>query len=312
MKPQQIKEITDSIIKEAEKRLVGYDTYIKKILVCLWANGHVLLEGNPGLAKTLAASTLAEILGIGFGRVQFTPDLMPSDITGVNVYNQKSLEFEFLEGPVFTNMLLCDEINRSPPKTQAALLEAMQERQVSVEGSARKLPDPFLVIATQNPLENAGVYPLPEAQQDRFLAKLLIDLPTRENEREMLYIKHKNLNPDVDTLLSADVISDIQKSILNVEFSEQVVEYILNIVTGTRNSSSIEMGASPRASIALMQLGKAVAAVNGRDFITPDDIKYVAFDVLNHRIILSHEAELDRVDPRDIISTLVEKSKVEI
>lgn len=312
MKPQEIKEITDSIIKETGKRLVGYDTYIKKILVCLWANGHVLLEGNPGLAKTLAASTLAEILGIGFGRVQFTPDLMPSDITGVNVYNQKSLEFEFLEGPVFTNMLLCDEINRSPPKTQAALLEAMQERQVSVEGSARKLPDPFLVIATQNPLENAGVYPLPEAQQDRFLVKLLIDLPTRDNEREMLYIKHKNLNPAVDTLLSADIISDIQKSILKVEFSEQVVEYILNIVTGTRNNSSIEMGASPRASIALMQLGKAVAAVNGRDFITPDDIKYVAFDVLNHRIILSHEAELDRVDPRDIISTLVEKSKVEI
>ena len=312
MNPQQIKEITDSIIKETGKRLVGYDTYIKKILVCLWANGHVLLEGNPGLAKTLAASTLAEILGIGFGRVQFTPDLMPSDITGVNVYNQKSLEFEFLEGPVFTNMLLCDEINRSPPKTQAALLEAMQERQVSVEGSARKLPDPFLVIATQNPLENAGVYPLPEAQQDRFLVKLLIDLPTRDNEREMLYIKHKNLNPAVDTLLSADIISDIQKSILKVEFSEQVVEYILNIVTGTRNNSSIEMGASPRASIALMQLGKAVAAVNGRDFITPDDIKYVAFDVLNHRIILSHEAELDRVDPRDIISTLVEKSKVEI
>jgi len=312
MNPQQIKEITDSIIKETGKRLVGYDTYIKKILVCLWANGHVLLEGNPGLAKTLAASTLAEILGIGFGRVQFTPDLMPSDITGVNVYNQKSLEFEFLEGPVFTNMLLCDEINRSPPKTQAALLEAMQERQVSVEGSARKLPDPFLVIATQNPLENAGVYPLPEAQQDRFLVKLLIDLPTRDNEREMLYIKHKNLNPAVDTLLSADIISDIQKSILKVEFSEQVVEYILNIVTGTRNNSSIEMGASPRASIALMQLGKAVAAVNRRDFITPDDIKYVAFDVLNHRIILSHEAELDRVDPRDIISTLVEKSKVEI
>ncbi len=312
MKPDQIKEITESIIEEASKRLVGYENYIKKMLVCLWADGHVLLEGNPGLAKTLTASTLAEILGIGFGRVQFTPDLMPSDITGVNVYNQKTLEFEFLEGPVFTNLLLCDEINRSPPKTQAALLEAMQERQVSVEGAARKLPDPFLVMATQNPLENAGVYPLPEAQQDRFLIKLLIDFPERESEKKMLYIKHNNLHPPVETLLNSDIIRDIQKSILDIDISDQIIEYILNIVTGTRNNSSIEMGASPRASIALMQLGKAVAAVNGRDFITPDDIKYIAFDVLNHRIILSHEAELDRVDPKDVISTLVEKSKVEI
>jgi MoxR-like ATPase len=310
--PLEIKETTDQIIEESKKRLVGYEIYIKKILICLFADGHILLEGNPGLAKTLTASTLAEILGIGFGRVQFTPDLMPSDITGVNVFNQKTLEFEFLSGPVFTNFLLCDEINRSPPKTQAALLEAMQERQVSVEGLARKVPNPFIVIATQNPLENAGVYPLPEAQQDRFLIRLLIDFPTRETEKTMLKIKDKNLNPSVNQIIKQELISDIQKSILDIKVSDKILEYILNIVFGTRNNKSIELGASPRASIALLQLGKATAAINGRDYVIPDDIKYVAFDVLNHRIVLSHDAELDRINPRDIIEVLVEESKVEI
>lgn len=312
MDPSIIKKITDNIVNESNKRLMGYETYLKKILICIYADGHVLLEGNPGLAKTLAASTLAEILGINFGRIQFTPDLMPSDITGVNVFNQKTREFEFLEGPVFTNLLLCDEINRSPPKTQAALLEAMQERQISVEGEARNLSAPFIVIATQNPLENAGVYPLPEAQQDRFLIRLLIDFPTRETEKAMLKSKDHNLNPAVDQMIEPSTIKKIQESILKVKVSDKIMDYILNIVFGTRSNKNIEMGASPRASIALMMLGKAVAAVNGRDYVTPDDVKYMAFDVLNHRILLSHEAELDRIDPRDVIDSLVEQSKVEI
>ena len=312
MEIKKIQEITASIIEESKKRLVGFETYLTKMLVCLWADGHILLEGNPGLAKTLAASTLAEISGVQFGRVQFTPDLMPSDITGVNVFNQKTREFEYLEGPIFTNILLCDEVNRSPPKTQAAMLEAMQERQVSVEGAARQLPTPFFVIATQNPLENAGVYPLPEAQQDRFLMKLLIDFPSREIEKKMLQIKDKELQPSVNTLINRDIITDIQQSILNVKVTDQILEYILNIVFGTRSNKNIELGASPRASIALMQLGKAVAAINGRDFVVPDDVKFIAFEVLNHRILLSHEAELDRVDPREVIMAIVEESRVEL
>ncbi len=312
LSPVKIKEITDNILSESSKRLVGYEFYLKKILISLWADGHVLLEGNPGLAKTLAASTLAKILGVHFSRVQFTPDLMPSDITGVNVFNQKTKEFEFIEGPVFTNLLLCDEINRSPPKTQAALLESMQERQVSVEGEARLLPKPFLVLATQNPLENAGVYPLPEAQQDRFLMRLLINLPTKENEKKMLVMKSKDLNPDVDILYTSQTILDIQNSIPAIKISEKVMDYILNIVTSTRENVNLELGASPRASIALMQLGKAYAAINGRDYVTPDDIKVIAFDVLNHRVVLSNEAELDRIDLRDVIFEIIKNSEVEI
>ncbi|RMG19679.1 MAG: MoxR family ATPase, partial [Methanobacteriota archaeon] len=305
---EEVRQLTTSVIDECKRRLVGYDTYLKKILISLWANGHVLLEGNPGLAKTLAASTLAEVLGLKFNRIQFTPDLMPSDITGVNVFNQKTREFEFMEGPVFTNFLLCDEINRSPPKTQSALLEAMQERQVSVEGEARKLDSPFLVIATQNPLENAGVYPLPEAQQDRFLIKLLIDFPTREVERQMLLLKHKEFNPPVKTLTNKEKILEIQDYIPKVEISNEIIEYILNIVMNTRENRNLELGASPRASIALMQLGKATAAVNGRDFVEPDDVKFMAFDVLNHRLVLSHEAELDRVRIQDVVERILKES----
>ncbi len=309
---EEVRQLTNSVIEECKRRLVGYDTYLKKILISLWANGHVLLEGNPGLAKTLAASTLAEVLGLKFNRIQFTPDLMPSDITGVNVFNQKTREFEFMEGPVFTNFLLCDEINRSPPKTQSALLEAMQERQVSVEGEARKLDSPFLVIATQNPLENAGVYPLPEAQQDRFLVKLLIDFPTRDVERQMLLLKHKEFNPPVSTLTNKEKILEIQEYIPKVEISNEIIEYILNIVMNTRDNRNLELGASPRASIALMQLGKATAAVNGRDFVEPDDVKFMAFDVLNHRLVLSHEAELDRVHIRDVVDRILKESEVAI
>ncbi len=306
MEIEEIKTINHSIVKETRKRLVGFDNYIESIVMCLYADGHVLLEGNPGIAKTLAASTIAEILGMEFGRIQFTPDLMPSDITGVNVFNQKLLEFEYIEGPVFNNFLLCDEINRSPPKTQAALLEAMQERQVSIEGVARNLPKPFIAIATQNPLEHQGTYNLPEAQIDRFLMKILMDLPSADVEKTMLRLKDEDLNPPVDKLLDATTILEMQKTISSkIEISDQILEYIINIVHGTRENVNIDIPASPRASIALMQLGKASAAMNGRDYVQPDDIKNVAFHVLNHRVGLSHEAELDRITVSEVINKLL-------
>jgi len=312
MEFKDIKGYTEQIIAETKKRLIGYERNTELILMSLFADGHILLEGNPGVAKTLAAKTVADILGMKFSRIQFTPDLMPSDITGVNVFNQKVLEFEYLEGPIFANFLLCDEINRSPPKTQAAMLEAMQERQVTVEGLARILPQPFLVIATQNPLEHQGVYNLPEAQVDRFLIRLLIDLPSRDVEKDLLRLKDKNLNPDVDTLLNEEKIREIQKKILDVKVSDQIIEYITAIVHSTRGNPNVEIAASPRASLALMQLGKARAAMQGRDFIQPDDIKSIAFEVLNHRVGLSHEAELDRVDIRDVVNSLLSDLEVTI
>ena len=311
MEIKEIEEINRKIIVETRKRLVGFDTYIQNILLSLYADGHVLIEGNPGIAKTLAASTLSEILGTKFGRIQFTPDLMPSDITGVNVFNQKTLEFEYLYGPVFNNFILCDEINRAPPKTQAALLEAMQERQVSVEGEARKLPHPFIVIATQNPLEHQGTYNLPEAQIDRFIIKLNIDLPSKETEKTMLRLKDEDLNPSVDTIANGDMITKIQQAIsTKVAISDEVLDYIISIVHGTRGNINIDIPASPRASIALMRLGKAAAACAGRDYVQPDDVKNVAFNVLNHRIGLSHEAELDRISREEIIRSLLTEVEV--
>jgi MoxR-like ATPase len=312
MKIHEVKEITENIISETRKRLVGFDGYIKSILRCLYADGHVLLEGVPGIAKTLAARTLAETIGVQFRRVQFTSDLMPADITGINVFNQKNLEFEYLEGPVFTNLLLCDEINRAPPKTQSALLEAMQERQVTVEGVARLLPDPFLVIATQNPLEHQGVYNLPEAQIDRFLIRLLISPPERDVEKEMLILKNLSQVQEVNQVVDRESISQIQSKILEIEISDEVFDYIVDIVHKTRNNPNIEIAASPRASIALMLLGKANAAIDGRDYVQPDDIKEVTFDVLNHRITLSHEAELDRITVPDIIKGLLKDIEVTI
>ncbi|MDH5401328.1 MAG: AAA family ATPase [Candidatus Heimdallarchaeota archaeon] len=307
-----IKELTSKIVLESRKRLVGYDENITLILASLYSNGHILLEGNPGIAKTFASKTLADILGMEFGRVQFTPDLMPSDITGVNVFNQKTLEFEYLQGPVFTNFLLCDEINRAPPKTQAALLEAMQERQISVEGDSKVLPDPFLVIATQNPLEHQGVYNLPEAQIDRFLIRLIIDLPDKQTEFELLRLKDKYRDRDVDTLCNTKIIKEIQEKILEVEISEEVTKYIIDIVHATRDNSNIEVPASPRASLALMNLGKSISAMKGRDYVQPDDVKSIAFHVLNHRIGLSHEAELDRITPKEVIDNLLKDVEVTI
>ncbi len=307
---KEVKTITDSILSEAEKRIVGNKHIMKKVLLALYSNGHVLLEGVPGISKTLMASTLAEIIGMNFKRVQFTPDLMPSDILGVNVFNQKTTEFEFLKGPIFTNFLLCDEINRAPPKTQSALLEAMQEKQVTVEGTSYTLPEPFFVIATQNPIEQAGTYPLPEAQMDRFIMRLLVSVPPKTDEIEILRLKNISLMADVSQVTTRDEIQKIQEKVLEVNISDKIMEYIVDLVTRTRGSPSIDLGASPRASIAMLLLSKANAAAAGRDYVQPDDVKYVAFEVLNHRIILSHEAELERLTPDQVVKDII--SSVEV
>ncbi len=311
MDPNEIKNIVDEIVEEMHQRVVGLDFAIKNILTCFFANGHVLLEGVPGIAKSMMAFSLAEILGLDFKRIQFTPDLMPGDITGVSVFNMKTQEFSFIQGPVFSNIILCDEINRAPPKTQSALLEAMQERQVSHEGVSYKLPEPFLVIATQNPIEQAGVYPLPEAQLDRFLIRQIIPYPNKVAELQMLKLKQ---NQDI---LPVQVLSD-KVQILKVQqyvrqevlVSEKILEYIVDLFRKTREHYGLTLGGSPRASIALMTVAQAKAAISGRDYVEPDDVKQLFFPVANHRLILSPETEMDKVPVIQIVDNILKSTDV--
>ncbi|MHA2074249.1 MAG: AAA family ATPase [Candidatus Hodarchaeales archaeon] len=293
MDPNEIKDIVDTIVEEMHQRVVGLDFAIKNILACFFANGHVLLEGVPGIAKSMIAFSLAEILGLEFKRIQFTPDLMPGDITGVSVFNMKTQEFSFIQGPVFANIILCDEISRAPPKTQSALLEAMQERQVSHEGISYKLPEPFLVIATQNPIEQAGVYPLPEAQLDRFLIRQIIPYPNRNAELQMLKLKQKQDILPVRVLSNEAQVLKIQQFIRQeVLVNEKILEYIVDLMRKTREHYGLTLGGSPRASIALMTVSQARAAISGRDYVEPDDVKQLFFPVANHRMILSPETEM--------------------
>lgn len=311
MDPIEIKTIVDQIVEEMNQRVVGLDFAIRNVLSCFFANGHVLLEGVPGIAKSMLAFSLAEILGLDFTRIQFTPDLMPGDITGVSVFNLKSQEFTFIKGPVFTNILLCDEISRAPPKTQSALLEAMQERQVSHEGISHKLPNPFLVIATQNPIEQAGVYPLPEAQLDRFLIRQIISYPRKESELKMLQLKQKQHLLPVQTLTNIDLILKIQEYVRKeVLVTEKIREYIVNLMRKTREHYGLTLGASPRASIALMTAAQAKATVSGRDYVEPDDIKQLFFPVINHRLILSPETEMDKVPVLQIVDNILKSTEV--
>ena len=285
-----------SVISEVGKVVVGQDLMIKRLLMGLFTNGHILLEGVPGLAKTLTVNTLANVLKLNFNRIQFTPDLLPSDVIGTMIYNQKRSSFEVKKGPIFSNIILADEINRSPAKVQSALLESMQERQVTIGEDTFKLDTPFLVLATQNPIDQEGTYPLPEAQRDRFMMKLNIDYPSQEEELKIMKrMTDLNFNNKVKAILSKRDITSIKNSINNITLSESVEKYIVQIVFASRNSSSIGLddvknyisfGASPRASINLSLAGKANAFMNNRDYVTPDDIKEVANDVLNHRIIL--------------------------
>ena len=309
-----------SVISEVGKVVVGQDLMIKRLLMGLFTNGHILLEGVPGLAKTLTVNTLANVLKLNFNRIQFTPDLLPSDVIGTMIYNQKRSSFEVKKGPIFSNIILADEINRSPAKVQSALLESMQERQVTIGEDTFKLDTPFLVLATQNPIDQEGTYPLPEAQRDRFMMKLNIDYPSQEEELKIMKrMTDLNFNNKVKAILSKRDITSIKNSINNITLSESVEKYIVQIVFASRNSSSIGLddvknyisfGASPRASINLSLAGKANAFMNNRDYVTPDDIKEVANDVLNHRIILNFEAEVDDITTTEIIKQILEKVEV--
>ena len=308
------------VISEIGKVVVGQDMMIKRLLMGLFTNGHILLEGVPGLAKTLTVNTLAKVLKLDFNRIQFTPDLLPSDVIGTMIYNQKKSSFEVKKGPVFSNVILADEINRSPAKVQSALLESMQEKQVTIGENTFALDSPFLVLATQNPIDQEGTYPLPEAQRDRFMMKLNIDYPSKDEELLIMRrMSDLNSTTKIKAVLSKRDITSIKKSINDIKISESVEKYIVQIVFASRNPSSFNLdnikdylsfGASPRASINLSLAGKANAFMNNRDYVTPDDIKEVANDVLNHRIILNFEAEVDGVTTTDLVSQILEKVEV--
>jgi len=313
MRIEEVAEKGNAVLNEVKKAIVGKEQVLKLVLTTMLADGHILLEDLPGLAKTLMAKSFARAMGVQFTRVQFTPDLLPSDILGVSVFNQKTLEFEFRKGPVFTNILLADEINRSPPKTQSALLEAMQEKQVTVEGKTYVLPKPFIVVATQNPIEQEGTYPLPEAQLDRFLVRLRVGYPTREEEKEILRrrIGRKKEDVDIRPVLRAEEVVEMQKAIEDVYVSEAILDYITAIVETTRNSRrEIDIGASPRGSLALLKLSRAYAALDGRDYVIPDDVKVVAVPGLSHRLILKRELWYTNVSPDAVMEKLLEKVPV--
>ena len=294
---------------EVAKAVVGQDQLVTGLLIALVADGHVLLEGVPGVAKTLLARTVAATLSLSAKRVQFTPDLMPGDVTGSLVYDARTAEFEFREGPVFTNILLADEINRTPPKTQAALLEAMEERQVSVEGRPRLLPSPFLVAATQNPVEYEGTYPLPEAQVDRFLLKLFVSAPDRNAEIELLIRHAAGFNPRdlsaVRPVAGPEELAAARKAAAQVRVSPEVTGYIVDLCRATRQAPSLRLGVSPRGATALLAASRAWAWLAGRDFVIPDDVKALARPALRHRIQLRPEAELEGVTPEGVLDGLL-------
>ena len=298
----------DRIIDEVERAVVGKREALELVLLGFLADGHVLIEDFPGLGKTLIARSFAQVFAMDFGRVQFTPDLMPSDVTGSSVFNQRTGDFEFRPGPIFTNLLLGDEINRAPPKTQAALLEAMQERQVTIEGQTNLLERPFLVIATQNPIEYERTYPLPEAQLDRLILRLGLGYPSRDDEWALL---ERRLERGADEISLGAVtdrngLLEMQASIEQVHVSEPIGSYIVDIVSSTRTSQRVQVGASPRGSLAILKLSRAKAALDGRDFVTPEDVKAVAVPALSHRLILKPELWVQRVRPEDVVRESLE------
>ncbi|HEX2848607.1 MAG TPA: MoxR family ATPase [Chitinophagaceae bacterium] len=309
-----LNEAVMSIRSEIKKIIVGQDEMVKLIIAALLAEGHILIEGVPGVAKTLTAKLVARSLDTGFARIQFTPDLMPSDVLGTPVFNPKEAVFEFKKGPVFSNIVLVDEINRAPAKTQSALLEVMEERQASVDGRTYPMATPFMVLATQNPVEQEGTYRLPEAQLDRFLFKIMVPYPNEGEELEILTRFHQLGNTRVDELvkpvLNGEQIANLRTQIRNILIEEKLLQFIARLVHQTRNHKSIYLGASPRASLAIMNAAKAIAAMQGRDFVTPEDILEVAPPVLRHRIILAPDKEMEGVTEDEVIKQIIQVQDV--
>ncbi|MFB6306107.1 MAG: AAA family ATPase, partial [Flavobacteriales bacterium] len=290
------------------------DKMVEQLLVAILSDGHVLLEGVPGIAKTLTAKLIAKTISVRFSRIQFTPDLMPSDVTGTSVLYQSKNEFEFRKGPIFSNIVLIDEINRAPAKTQAALFESMEERQVTVDGQLHELPPPFIVLATQNPVEQEGTYQLPEAQLDRFFFKIEVDYPTAKEEIKIINDFHNKKNKvdieNVKPVLSADKIREYRELVSKVHVDESIIKYISDIIQNTREQQGLFLGASPRASLAVLSGAKSLAAIRGRDFVTPEDIKIIVYPVLKHRLILTPEKEMEGAKPRDLIEEVIENIEV--
>jgi MoxR-like ATPase len=306
----QLNEAVHNVRQQIKKIIVGQDEMVKLILTALLADGHVLIEGVPGVAKTLTAKLVARSLAVGFSRLQFTPDLMPSDVLGTPVFNPKEGSFDFKRGPLFSNIVLIDEINRAPAKTQAALFEVMEEKQITVDGKTYPMQTPFMVLATQNPVEQEGTYRLPEAQLDRFLFKVLVPYPNEAEELQILNQFHSMGNTDVmsvvQSVLHGDTIVRIRKVVKDIVVDQRLLGFIAKLVHQTRNNKSIYLGASPRASLAIMNAAKATAAINGRDFVTPDDILEVATPVLRHRIILSPDKEMEGVSEDNVVRQIIQ------
>ena len=306
----ELSQSLERIKSEIAKVIVGQESMVEHLLAALLANGHVIIEGVPGVAKTITAKLLAKTIDIGFSRIQFTPDLMPSDILGTSVFNVKTSEFEFKKGPIFSNFILIDEINRSPAKTQAALFEVMEERQVTMDGIRYEMEAPFMVVATQNPIEHEGTYRLPEAQLDRFLFKIEVKYPTLNQEIEIISNQHKTKSNDktqaVNKVISGEQLKKYQDIVKNIVVEPHLIEYIAKITIATRENQFLYLGASPRASLALLNASKAFAAIRGRDFVTPEDIKEASYAVLRHRIAVSPEREMEGLSTDEVIRQILE------
>jgi len=311
-----VESLSGKIRAEVGKAIAGQEHVVEQVLVAILANGHVLLEGVPGVAKTLLVRCLAKTLNLNYGRVQFTPDLMPSDVVGTTVFDPKTTDFKVHKGPIFVNVLLADEINRTPPKTQAALLEAMEERRVTIDGVPYPLPPPFIVFATQNPIDFEGTYPLPEAQQDRFLLKVVVDYPSADAEVDVLKRHHAGFRPQnldafgIEPVVSAEELAQMQADVSRVTVEEKIFSYIYEMVKATRNSNDVMVGGSPRAGIALLNCSKAVAALRGRDFVIPDDVKELALPVLRHRVLLRPEAEVEGLSSDRVLRSIIDAQVV--